>query len=92
MALRPTTIPPAGTPGVFDPRNPTLIPNFDRNVAQNRGSDDPSTINHSSPAGYLQANPRANATATATIAGTPYDGPTKESSIKELFESAGLGD
>lgn len=68
-------IPPAGTPGKFDPRNPTLIPNFDRNVVSDPLDPTmPPTVNHSSPAGYLAANARANASATATIGGTVTTG------------------
>ncbi len=57
--------PISGTPGVFDPRNPTLVPNFDRNVSS--GSD---TLDHTSPALFLQENPRTDASAAATIGGT----------------------
>lgn len=64
----PTTLPPAGTPGVFDPRNPTLIPNFDRAVSVG------DTLNHQSPAQALAANPRTNATAVATIGGSVTTG------------------
>lgn len=58
-------IPPQGTPGILDPRNPTLLPNFDRQVASGAG-----TVDHESPALFLQNNPRVDATATATIGGT----------------------
>lgn len=54
-----------GTPGVFDPRNPTLLPNFDSIVASGSGTND-----RESPAVFLQNNPRTDATATATIGGT----------------------
>ncbi len=57
-------IPLQGTPGLFDPRNPTLLPNFD--VPTVAGD----TLGLSSPAAFLAANPRADATATATIGGT----------------------
>jgi hypothetical protein len=72
MARRPTVLPPQGTPGIADFRNPTLIPNFDRNSVKGDGSTNNgiSTVNHSSPAGFLAANPRAPAQATATIGGT----------------------
>lgn len=75
MAVVPTVIPPAGTPGKFDPRNPTLIPNFDRNmISVGTETDDISTVNHSSPAGFLATSPRAAATAVATIGGTVTTG------------------
>jgi hypothetical protein len=57
--------PISGTPGVFDPRNPTLIPNFDRNVSSGSGS-----LDHTSPALFLSENPRTDATAKVTIGGT----------------------
>ncbi len=57
--------PISGTPGVFDPRNPTLIPNFDRNVSSGSGS-----LDHTSPALFLSENPRTDATAEVTIGGT----------------------
>ena len=62
-------LPPGGTPGVPDFRNPTLIPNFDVSTAS--GGD---TVDHSSPATYLQNNPRTDATATVTVGGTPVTG------------------
>lgn len=70
-----TVLPPAGTPGVGDFRNPTLIPNFDRNMVSD-GADPtmPATVNHSSPASYLAASPRADASATATIGGSVTTG------------------
>lgn len=64
-----TILPPAGTPGVFDPRQPTLIPNFDRNIASSTPNAPP-TVSHSSPAAFLASNPRVSASATATIGGT----------------------
>lgn len=65
------TIPLAGRPGVFDSRNPTLVPNFDRPVASGAGTTD-----STSPAAFLAANPRVDATVTATIGGTPAAGDT----------------
>lgn len=62
-------IPLGGTPGVPDFRNPTLIPNFDPSIASGNG-----TVDHDSPANFLAQNPRADATATATIGGTPVTG------------------
>ncbi len=59
------SFPPAGTPGIFDPRNPTLLPNFNRPVASGSG-----TLGYQSPASFLASNPRTDATATATIGGT----------------------
>ena len=63
-------IPPSGTPGRFDGRNPTLIPNFDKPVASGGN-----TLDHQSPADFILANPRVDATVTATIGGsaTPAD-------------------
>lgn len=75
MASSNNILPPAGTPGVFDPRSPLLIPNFDRNLVSD--ATDPSmppTVNHASPATYLANNPRANASATATIGGSVTTG------------------
>lgn len=60
-------IPPAGTPGVFDARNPTLLPNFDKPVTNTNGGG---TLSLSSPAGFLVANPRVAASATATFGGS----------------------
>lgn len=74
MAIRPTVLPPQGTPGRFDPRNPTLIPNFDRNSVKGADNSMPPTVNHASPAGFLAANPRTNATAVATIGGSVTTG------------------
>ncbi len=59
------TITPSGTPGVYDARNPTLIPSFDKPVMSAGG-----TLDHQSPASFLAANPRTDATITATIGGT----------------------
>jgi LysM repeat protein len=70
-------IPAQGTPGIFDPRNPTLVPNFDKpNIStSNNNNSDPtgtgaSALSLTSPAGFLNANPRGEATCTATIGGT----------------------
>jgi hypothetical protein len=74
-------IPPAGTPGIFDPRNPTLLPNFDKpnySADSNNNSDPNGTgagaLGLSSPAGFLKANPRVDATGTATVGGTVTTG------------------
>src|ERR1700693_3868184 len=67
-------IPPAGTPNINDPRNPTLIPNFDRNLVGTATGPMPASVSHSSPAAYLASNPRVNATATATIGGSVTTG------------------
>jgi phage tail sheath gpL-like len=76
-----TVIPTQGTPGIFDPRNPTLLPNFDKpNYSSDSGNNsDPNgtgagALGLSSPAGYLKANPRVEATATATIGGSVTTG------------------
>jgi hypothetical protein len=61
----PAPLPLQGTPGVLDPRNPTLLPNTDTPVASGTG-----TLDLNSPAAFDAANPRVAATATATIAGT----------------------
>lgn len=61
-------IPPQGTPGVFDARNPTLLPNFDSPVASG------GTLDQQSPAAFLAANPRVDATATATLGGSVTTG------------------
>jgi hypothetical protein len=53
-----------GTPGVFDPRNPTLVPNTDVPVFTG------ASLDHESPAVFLTNNPRVAATGTATIGGT----------------------
>lgn len=52
-----------------DSRGPTLIPNFDQVVASGAG-----TFDQVAPATYLASNPRANATATATLGGTVTSG------------------
>lgn len=57
-----------GTPGVADFRNPTLVPNFYRPVANGN------TLDLDSPATYLAANVRADATMTATIGGSATSG------------------
>lgn len=56
---------PQGTPGVLDPRNPTLLPQFDVPTVGKNG-----TVGLSSPAQFLSDNPRVDATANATIGGT----------------------
>lgn len=68
MAPTNKLLPPWGTPGVFDSRNPTLLPNFGRPTV------DGSTVNNGSPAGFLAANPRVEATATATFGGSVTTG------------------
>jgi hypothetical protein len=68
MAVQPTVLPPQGTPGIFDPRNPTLVPNFNRSVANGV------TVDHQSPRGAVDAEARADAQATATIGGTVTTG------------------
>lgn len=60
-------IPSQGTPGRGYSRNPTLLPNFDKPVASGTG-----TLGLQSPAAFLQANPRVNATATATVTDTSF--------------------
>src|ERR1700680_3462349 len=74
-------LPAAGTPGIFDPRNPTLVPNFDKpNISSaNNNNSDPngagaSVLSLSSPAGFLAANPRGDATGTATVGGAAATG------------------
>jgi len=62
---------PAGTPGVADFRNPTLIPNFDRSVASGAG-----TVDHQSPAVFLANNPRVDATLSLVVGGTITNGNT----------------
>lgn len=64
------TLPAAGRPGIFDPRNPTLVPNFDLPYAEN------GTVGLQSPALFLKNNPRTDATAEATIGGTITAGNT----------------
>lgn len=66
-----TKIPLQGTPGVLDPRNPTLVPNFDTTVASGAG-----TVDQFSPEAFDQANPRTAAVVTATIGGTITNGDT----------------
>jgi len=68
-------IPPGGTPGVFDPRNPTLLPNFGQALIYDEADPTmPPSIQTASPAQNLAANPRANASATATIGGSVTTG------------------
>ena len=69
MANTNPEIPVAGTPGIFDPRNPTLVPNFDIPVTSSTGD-----VTNDSPANFLVQNPRADALATATIGGTVTTG------------------
>ena len=57
-------VPLSGTPGVFDPRNPTLIPNVDRAVANGN------TVDLESPATFLKNNPRGDAAASVAFGGT----------------------
>jgi hypothetical protein len=70
-------LPAQGTPGIFDARNPTLLPNFDKpNYSSANGNNsDPNgtgagSLGLSQPAGFLNANLRAEATCTATFGGT----------------------
>jgi hypothetical protein len=75
MVANNNSIPPQGTPGVFDPRNPTLLPNFDRSVVPSATKNGGvTTVSHSSPRGFVSDNPRVDATATATIGGTTTPG------------------
>lgn len=69
-----TEIPLQGTPGILDPRNPTLLPNFDTPYFEG------SVVANKSSAGILKSLPRADATAIATIGGsaTPSDEVTLE--------------
>jgi hypothetical protein len=62
-------IPLSGTPGSFDPRNPTLVPNFDR-----PGNSGYGTLDHISPAQFLINNPRTDASAVVTIGETVTTG------------------
>lgn len=55
---------------IFDPRNPTLLPNFDRSIVSNLGGTSGGTLDHVSPAEFLVSNPRVDATVTATVGGT----------------------
>lgn len=70
MVANNNAIPPQGTPGVFDGRNPTLLPNFSPAVAATAGP----TLDNTSPAAFLIANPRVDATATATFGGSVTTG------------------
>lgn len=75
-----------GTPGVLDPRNPTLLPNTDTPVSSGAG-----TVDLQSPAAFDQANPRVAATITATIAGTVANGDSQTISIaSNLFVGGSL--
>ncbi len=65
-------LPASGTPGVFDPRNPTLIPNVHRPVVG--GAPGMPTMGLKSPASFLADNARADATAAITIGGTATPG------------------
>ncbi|HTI81747.1 MAG TPA: hypothetical protein VL614_14965 [Acetobacteraceae bacterium] len=64
-------LPPQGTPGILNQANPTLIPNFDRSVAGAGG-----TVDHQSPAAFLQNNPRVDALGTITVGGSITNGDT----------------
>lgn len=76
MVTTATRMPVQGPPpGVRNGQNPTLIPNFDKPVAS-AAANGADAIGGGSltPAQYLAANPRADATATATIGGTVTTG------------------
>jgi hypothetical protein len=64
-------LPVQGTPGIFDYRNPTLLPNFDKPTQAIAGSG---VLSLDSPAIFLAANPRVDATDTVTVGGTPASG------------------
>lgn len=70
MVANNNSIPPSGTGSGFRRgRNPTLIPNFDKptvGAGQAGGNQN--------PADFLAANPRVDATATATIGGSATSG------------------
>lgn len=59
-----------GLPGFRDHENPTLVPNFDQNVAVN------GIVGAQSPAQYLVNNPRVDATANAILGGSVTNGDT----------------
>lgn len=73
-----TVIPPGGTPGTFDSRNPTLLPNFDTPTegltSYSQKAQAISVVGSHSPAGFLRAVPRVEATATATFGGSATSG------------------
>lgn len=64
-------IPPQGTPGKLDGRNPTLLPQFDRVASSGNG-----TFDQQSPAAFLLANPRVDALGTITAGGSITNGDT----------------
>lgn len=75
MVANNNAIPPQGTPGIFDPRNPTLLPNFDTPVVPVLAKNsEMASVGLASTAGFLLANPRTDATATATLGGTVTTG------------------
>ena len=69
--------------GVYDPRQPTLLPNF------NRPSANGSTIDPESPQAFLASNPRTNASVTAVIGGTITAGDTVSLTLSSTIFAAG---
>lgn len=65
-----TDVPLQGTPGVWDFRNPTLIPNFDKVVANG------DTMDQESPGVFIAANPRVSALANGLVGGSITNGDT----------------
>lgn len=76
-------IPLQGTPGVLDPRNPTLLPNTDQGVALG----DNTTL--MSPADFISANPRADGSVVATLGGSVTSGDTVTLTITHPLLSGG---
>jgi hypothetical protein len=64
-------LPYQGKVGVYDNFNPTLLPNFNKNVMQGNGG-----LAAMSPAAYAAANPQTPATKAITVGGTAAAGNT----------------
>ncbi len=77
-------LPFQGKVGVYDNFDPTLLPQFYKQVMQGNGG-----LAALSPAAYAAANPQAGATATITVSGTVNTGNTMTFTIGEA--EGGLG-
>lgn len=83
-------IPLQGQVGVFNPKQPTLLPNFDPQVVDASGQTaDGPTVGAVNPATYLSNNPRAAATDTATLSGTITNGDSFVLTLTHVFFSGG---
>jgi hypothetical protein len=77
-------LPYQGTPGVYDTRNPTLLPQFYKPVQQG------ATISMHSPAGYAKLLPRAAASLTVTVGGTVASGNVSTITVTQAQLTTGV--